>query len=632
MKIAQAVAIAAALMIGFTTASAQIPTASMSDAALRAEIARLGVSETKTLVKMRDGIGLATDIYRPREANTKAPVIFVRTPYNMNTLGGSDLRMTVEALRRGYAVIFQNERGRYLSQGKYKILGYPQTDGYDMLSWIASQPWSSGKVGTVGCSSTAEWQLALAAMDHPAHAAMIPQSAGAGIGRVGEYAEHGNWYRGGVPRTLFAVWIYGTDNPLRAQYPGDVTPEIRRRLAQYSDLNPAKPTVNWQQRTKTLPVSEWLTGLGEPRGTYEEFIDANGPADPYWYTNGSGLYHDNMGWGVPALHFNTWYDVSVGPNMAVYNHARAKGADAQVRDNQYVIVAPNPHCSYFGSPNARSGDRALGDTSFDYQGEVWKFWDRFLKGDQNAFPSSTPKVRYYSMGDNAWRSAGEWPPANATTTRMYLQSAGRANSVYGDGKLTFDAPPARQSADSFVYDPMAPVQTIGGGDCCNGGLVTAGAFDQRPVEVRNDVLVYSTEPLREAVTIAGFIDAILYVSSSAKDTDFAVKLVDVAPDGTAYILDDTILRARYREGFDKEVFMSPGGIYKLDLSAMTTANTFLPGHRIRIEITSSNFPKHVRNLNTGGRNEFETRGVVATNTIHHAGPNASYITLPIVRR
>ncbi len=632
MRVSKTVlAAAVALLMAAGASAQQTPLTSLSEAALKAEAARLGVQETKLLVKMRDGIGLSTDIIRPK-ADGKYPTIFIRTPYNMNVHGPSDQRLAVEAMRRGYAVIWQNERGRYFSEGKYKILGYPQTDGYDMLSWIAAQPWSNGKVGTLGCSSTAEWQMSLAAMNHPAHAAMIPQSAGAGIGRMGEYAEHGNWYRGGVPRTLFAVWIYGTDNPQRAQYPANLTPEERRRLSQYWDLNPAKPKVNWQERTKTLPVSEWLTGMGEPRGTYEEFIDAKGPADPYWYSKDSGLYHDDMAWGTPALHFNTWYDVSVAPNMAMYNHARAKGVDQETRDNQYVIVAPNPHCSFFGSPNAKVGDRSLGDTSFDYQGEVWKFWDRFLKGDANAFPSSTPKVRYYSMGDNAWRSADRWPPASATETKLYLHSNGRANSLYGDGRLAFEAPPARQPSDSFVYDPAAPVQTIGGGDCCNGGLVIAGPFDQRPIEVRQDVLVYSTEPLKEAVTVAGFIDAVLYVSSSAKDTDFAVKLVDVAPDGTAYILDDTILRARYRDGFDKEVFMSPGGIYRLDLSAMATANTFLPGHRIRVEITSSNFPKHIRNLNTGGRNEFEKTWVVATNTVHHAGANASYITLPIVRR
>jgi putative CocE/NonD family hydrolase len=202
--------------------------------------------------------------------------------------------------------------------------------------------------------------------------------------------------------------------------------------------------------------------------------------------------------------------------------------------------------------------------------------------------------------------------------------------VFGDGKLSFTAPGA-EPADSFVYDPKNPVQTIGGGDCCNGGVVVPGAFDQKPVEVRHDVLVYTSDVLTKPITIAGFVDAILSVSSDVKDTDFAVKLVDVAPDGTAYILDDTILRTRFREGYDREVFMEKGRTYKLDFTPMTTANTFLTGHRIRVEVTSSSFPKYARNLNTGGRNEFESESVIATNTIRHARSEASYIVLPILK-
>jgi putative CocE/NonD family hydrolase len=202
--------------------------------------------------------------------------------------------------------------------------------------------------------------------------------------------------------------------------------------------------------------------------------------------------------------------------------------------------------------------------------------------------------------------------------------------MFGDGRLSFTAP-GNEPADTFVYDPKNPVQTIGGGDCCNGGVVVPGAFDQRPVAARHDVLVYTSDVLTAPVTIAGYVDAVLHVASDVKDTDFAVKLVDVAPDGTAYILDDTILRTRFREGYDREVFMQKGRTYKLDFTPMTTANTFLPGHRIRVEVTSSSFPKYARNLNTGGRNEFETQGLVATNQVRHSRSEPSYIVLPIVR-
>jgi len=600
-----------------------------SPQALEAELNRRAVIERKVLMPMRDGIHLSTDIYRPKDAAGPVPTIFVRTPYNMNTLAGGGLRQAVEAVDRGYAYILQNERGRYFSEGKYEILGYPRTDGYDALTWIADQSWSNRKVGTLGCSSTAEWQLQLAATNHPAHAAMIPQASGAGIGRVGEFHEQGNWYRGGVPRVLFGVWLYNTDNPLRAQIPEDLDPQTRQRLSSYGDLDPKKPTVNWNEQVKHLPFAEMLTSLGEPPGANEELIARNLPDDPAWFKG--GLYHDNEKWGVPALWYDSWYDVSIGPNLALFNHATKAGVDAETRDNQYAIVGPNVHCAYAGlGPNYRSGDRQLGDTSFDTSGQMWAFFDRFLKGQADRFPSTTPKVRYYSMGENKWKEASQWPPKEVQEMRLYLHSSGKANSVFGDGKLSFTAP-GNEPADSFVYDPKTPVQTIGGGDCCNGGVVVPGAFDQRPVEVRHDVLVYTSDPLKEPVKIAGFVDAILHVSSDAKDTDFAVKLVDVAPDGNAYIIDDTIFRARFREGYNREVFMEKGKTYKIDFTPMSTANVFLPGHRIRVEVTSSNFPKFVRNLNTGGRNEFEKEGVAATNEVKHSRSAPSYLVLPVIK-
>jgi uncharacterized protein len=601
-----------------------------SQQALETELARRAVIEKKVLVPMRDGIHLSTDVYRPKVVpQSGVPIIFDRTPYNMNNLQGGQLRTVVEAIDRGYAYVLQNERGRYFSEGKYEILGYPRTDGYDALTWLANQTWSNKKVGTLGCSSSAEWQLQLAATNHPAHAAMIPQASGAGIGRVGEFYEQGNWYRGGVPRILFGVWLYNTDNPLRAEIPEGLDAKTRERLSRYSDLNPSKPPVVWNQQVKHLPFAEMLSDLGEPKGTFEDLI-ARLPNDPAWYKG--GLYHDNEKWGVPALWYDSWYDVSIGPNLALYNHATKAGVDEETRNNQYAIVGPNVHCAYSQlGPNFKSGDRALGDATFDTQGQMWAFFDRFLKGDTQRFPATTPKIRYYSMGENKWRTAEQWPPKAAQEMKLYFHSNGRANSMYGDGKLSFSEPSGSEPADTFQYDPRNPVQTIGGGDCCNGGVVVPGAFDQKAAEVRHDVLVYTSDPLKEKISVAGFVDAILHVSSDVKDTDFAVKLVDVAPDGTAYIIDDTILRARFREGYDKEVFMEKGKTYKLDFTPMTTANDFMPGHRIRVEITSSNFPKFVRNLNTGGRNEFETEGVVATNQVKHTKATPSYIVLPVIK-
>ncbi|MCJ8156991.1 CocE/NonD family hydrolase [Sphingomonas sp. LaA6.9] len=621
--------IVAAVAFGLATTALAQDYTSYSDEALARELAQRADTTMIAMVPMRDGVGLATNIYLPKGTRGPLPTILWKTPYNELSYKAATSRRALEAVKRGYAFIVQNERGRYYSEGEYEILGHPATDGYDTLDWIAKQPWSNGKVGTLGCSSSAEWQLQLAAQNHPAHKAMIPMASGAGIGKVGPFQEQGNWYTGGVPRTLFFVWLYGVDNPLRPQVPSELDQEMRSRLVQYNDLAAKKPEVKWPKQIATLPVDKILTSMGEPPATFERFI-ARTPADPAWRKG--GLYHDDMGWGVPALWFNSWYDVSIGPNMALFNHARAVKSDAEASAHQYAVIAPNPHCQFNKlGPDYSSGDRKLGDASFDVDGQVYGFFDRWLKGDTKAFPDSTPAVRYFAMGENHWKADSQWPPKAAKTVRMYLRSSGAANSVYGDGKLLRDAPPAVEAPDRYSYDPMNPTQTIGGGDCCNGGLVTAGAFDQRVIEARNDVLVYTSEPLTEPMEVSGFVNAVLKISSDAKDTDFAVKLVDVAPDGTAYILGDTILRARYRDGFDRPVMMEKDRVYTIRPSPITTSNTFQPGHRIRVEVTSSNFPKFVRNLNTGGDNERETKWVVARNAVHHAGDDASYIELPVVQ-
>ena len=596
---------------------------------LREELGELAEATRKVNVPMRDGVHLSTDVYLPKESPDGFPTVFWRTPYNYNTLSGARLVHALEAVSRGYAFVIQNERGRYFSEGEFEILGSPRTDGYDTLTWIAEQDWSNGQVGTIGCSSSAEWQLALAAMDHPAHAAMVPMASGAGIGRVGEFHEQGNWYRGGAQRTLFYPWLYWVDNPLRAQIPAGLDRETRERISAYNDLDTDKPEVDWKKHLAFLPIQDMLLDLGEPPGTFEELI-ARKPGDKRWYEG--GLYHDSEGWGVPAVWFNSWYDVSIGPNMALYSHARENGNDAEVRNNQFAVIAPVEHCKFWGlKEKTIVGERDMGDTRFDVTGEIYTFFDRFLPGGSGTVTGTTPKVRYFTMGANRWSEANDWPPESAEEMRLYLVSDGNANSLYGDGRLSFE-PPRAANTDRFVYDPMNPVQTIGGGDCCNGGTVIPGAFDQRVIEARADVLVYTSAPLEEPLEVSGFVDAVLSVSSDARDTDFTIKLVDVLPDGTAFIVDDTILRARYRDGYDKQVFMEDGEVYELDFTPMTTSIEFQAGHRIRVEVSSSSFPKYVRNLNTGGNNVDESEGVAATNTVHHAPDRLSYLVLPVVPR
>ena len=334
---------------------------------------------------------------------------------------------------------------------------------------------------------------------------------------------------------------------------------------------------------------------------------------------------------VPGLWMMTWYDVSVAPNLAAYNFVR-QSASPDVANEQYAIIAPVPHCSYKrAAEHTIVGERDLGDARLDYDALTFGWFDHFLKGEDNGLLGKTPKVRYYTMGLNKWQSSDTWPPMGAKPVTFYLTSSGQANSLSGNGGLVPAAPP-KDASDKFVYDPMNPVPTRGGGFCCMGADFKPGAVDQRPIEARDDVLVYSTGPLREGLEVTGPVEVTLYVSSDARDTDFTVKLIEVLPDGIAYNIDENIQRARYREGYDKPpVFMEKDKVYKIVFQPMQSSNYFAPGHELRVEISSSNFPRYDRNLNTGGNNYDESQGVIAHNQVHHSAQYPSAITLSVVK-
>ncbi len=607
------------------------------------ELQSVAIVERKLMVPMRDGKRMATDVYRPKDESKKYPAIFVRTPYNFNfwdVRNGAprDMSNELEAVKRGYAFVEMNERGHFFSEGNYDILGAPLSDGDDAFTWIARQPWSNGKVGAIGCSSTAEWQLAVAALGNPAFTTMIPQGFGAGVGRVGPYYEQGNWYRGGAFQMLFAAWIYGQQNQTRPMFPPNTSQEDLIRASRLFDLAPQMPPVDWSKALAHLPVMDIIKAVDGPRGIYADRmpVDTGGamiqrtPNDPAWYKG--GLWHDNMTINIPGFWFMSWYDVSVGPNLAAYNHVR-KTARPEVANQQYAVIAPTLHCAYKrASENTIVGERNVGDARLNYDDLTWAWFDHFLKGEKNGVLDAMPKVRYYTMGLNKWQSSETWPPQGARTMSLFLSSGGKANTAGGDGALT-NEPPATDSPDRFEYDPMNPAPSHGGNVCCAGNAITGGAFDQRKIEERPDVLVYSTEPLQEGMEVSGPIEATLYVSSDAKDTDFTVKLIDVYPDGRAYNLDETIQRMRYRNGYDKPpVWMEPGKVYKVTLQPMTTSNYFEAGHRIRIEVSSSNFPRFDRNLNTGGKNYDESRGVVARNAVHHSKQYPSEIKIAVVKK
>lgn len=599
------------------------------------KLKEIAIVDQKVMMPMRDGIRLATDIYRPK-GDKPVPVIFSRTPYNFNGWGDGEQRnnytAAYEAVSRGYAYIVQNERGRFFSEGEWEILGAPLTDGLDAFDWMAKQGWCNGSIGLIGCSSTAEWQMAVAALGHPALKAIVPQAYGAGVGRIGKYHEQGNWYRGGATQMLFISWLYGTQNDaIRPQFPKEATQEQLIRASRQFDLAPEREKIDWAKGLSHLPVRDIIKNVNGPEGIFNDMVKRK-PNDPAWYKG--GLYHDTMPFHVPAFWFVSWYDVASSPNLAMVNHIKEKAAiNKQVADNQYLVIAPTLHCSFTrATENTVVGQRSVGDARLNYNEQIYKWFDKWLKGETNDFNAKTPKVQYYTMGLNKWQQAETWPPAKAQMQTMYLHSNGRANSLYGDGKLTTVAPPKNSAIDGFTYDPHNPVTSYGGNVCCTGNAVTGGAFDQRVMETRNDILVYTSEPLTEDTEVSGFIEATLYVGSDAKDTDFTLKLIDVQPDGTAYNLDETIQRARYRDGYDKEVWMEKGKVYKLEMTPMSTSNLFKKGHRIRIEIAGSNFPRFDRNMNTGGNNYDEKEGVVANNLIYHNAQYPTQLRLPIVKR
>jgi len=598
------------------------------------KLKEIAVVDQKVMMPMRDGIRLATDIYRPKGPG-KYPVILSKTPYNFNQWidGKEAIRQyetAYDAVKRGYVYIVQNERGRFFSEGVWDILGTPTTDGYDAFSWISSQEWSNQKIGTIGCSSTAEWQMAVASLDHPAHTALVPQGFGAGVGKIGNLYEQGNWFRGGAQQMLFTSWLYSVQNDrVRPTFPVDITQEELIRVSRNFDLAPENPKVDWVTALKHLPVQDIIKNVNGPIGIYEDMIRRK-PNDQKWFQG--GLFHDNMAFTKPSYWFVSWYDVATTPNISLFNLLRDKSKFPEAADNQYLVIAPTLHCSFKrATENTIVGERSVGDARLDYDALTYSWFDYWLKGQENGVKNKLPRVQYFTMGSNKWQQSETWPPKEAVATPFYLNSNGKANSRNGDGVLTLSVPKT-DMPDQFSYDPANPVNSFGGNVCCIGNAIQGGSLDQQTMELREDILVYSTPPLTEDVEISGFIESVLFVSSDAKDTDFTLKLIDVYPDGKAYNLDETIQRVRYREGYDKEVFMEKDKVYEVKLSALSTSNFFPKGHQIRIEISSSNFPRFDRNLNTGGNNYDEKVGVIAKNKVHHSTKYPSRIILPMIKK
>ncbi len=586
--------------------------------------------EKSILVPMRDGVRLATDLYFPVGASGPLPVILIRLPYNKNTLVGFRRSGSLGHFfaGQGYVVAVQDMRGRFESEGLYTVSRADRDDGYDSIEWLSNQAWSTGKIGTYGCSYLGENQIMQAATRHPNHFAAVPQAAG---GSYGASNRPFGVIRGGVFELATGLgWFWSYGDKIFYRPPPGLSDTLRRSLSGGYQTLPNKPEIDFKEAFWHLPTVDILKHYGGPVTDYEDFL-SHPPGDPYWATLNYVLNDDHF--DVPALHVSSWFDGVPRETTLEFNLFRENAVSKRARDNQYMIMSPTAHCRSELMPdadNALVGELPVGDIRLDYMHIYVNWFDHWLKGEENGV-LDMPKVQYYLMGANEWRSAETWPVPDTEFTKFYLHSDGGANSRLGSGMLDVHKPSHAEPFDRFTYDPGNPVPSVGGPICCiSAEAAPAGSYDQSEVEMRHDVLVYTTPPLEYPLDVVGPIDVQLWVSSSARDTDFTVKLVDVYPDGTAYNIQEGILRARYREGYEKTVFMKEGEIYPLTVDLSVTANQFGQGHRIRIEVSSSNFPRSERNLNTGGNNYDETQWIVARNRIHHSNQYPSHILLPIV--
>jgi uncharacterized protein len=582
-----------------------------------------GVADSVSVVPvpMRDHVNLSATLIIPKGfALQRLPVILIRTPYTPESELGEPLAppLLSRLVKTGYVVAIVNDRGTQWSEGNYHWLKGANNDGYDILEWITQQTWSNGKVGTFGCSSSAESQAPLAMINHPAHKAMVEMAGATAVGVIPGYRDQGIFYHGGVPDLAWAWWYHRfglQDHPVM---PAGANQDTRTRIAASFSPEPVHGMPDFLELAGHLPSADILSASGVPRSEWDSLIRLN-PASPEW--NSFDFVRDGDRTTVPGLHIDSWYDViEAYPTVKMFQYLSGKSP------NQHLIMGPTAHCHMGTESESTSvGDREVGDGRFDYVTMISQWFDRWLKGDGTG--PALPPVQYYVLNSSQWKTADAWPPPGGKPVRMFLTSEGHANSANGDGHLRLGQPTAGAEADEFVDDPMRPVPSLGG-SCCSDKV----ARDQSDIEARQDVLVYTSDPLAETTRIVGDVNVTLSVSSSAPDTDFMVKLIDVDAEGHAYNLTDTAIRMRYRNGYQATESMHPGRTYSVTLTGMVTATDLLPRHRLRIEVASTNFPNYERNLNSGGRNFDESIPRVARNRVLHTARNASYIEYTVMPR
>ncbi len=578
-------------------------------------------------IAMPDGVRLSTDFYLPKNQTAPFPVILVRTPYGKDNFedptGATPGAMFFAS--RGYAVAVQDKRGKFESEGTYKYCAYDGPDSYATADWLRGQPFCDGNIGLYGCSYLGDTQLALAKMRHPAVKCMIPQCASM-IGSLrGHYTMGDTRLGGAFYLATYIRWFYERGSKLYYHPPADIAQDLFVRTAPLFRTNPLPPKIDYNAAAKTLPLVDMFKGLSAPPSDWRDVL-TKAVDDPWW--NDCGFLTDDDRIKIPALHVNSWFDVAIEDTIIVFDHIRRTAGSAVARDNQYLLISPSMHCgSEKLSGNDSVGELFVGDARLPYHRLYLDWFDHWLKGIDNGV-NRQPRVRFYLMGANEWRIADDWPVPDAEKHTLYLHSDGRANTRAGDGRLEVSTP-TTSNTDQFDYDPFDPVMTVGGAE--PPAYLRIAPRDQSEVEDRPDVLVYTSAQLERDLDVVGPIEVVLYVSSSAPDTDFTAKLIDLEPSGRALDLRDGILRCRYRESRAKESFLVPGRIYEIRISLQATAMRFAAGHHIRLEVSSSNFPKFDRNLNTGGNNWDEVTGQVAHNSVHHSPNHPSRLVLQTLR-
>jgi len=554
--------------------------------------------EQSAKVKMRDGVLLSANIYRPI-SDEKFPVLLERTPYNR----AGEAAIANELASHGYVVVIQDTRGRYESGGDFYPFRDESSDGYDTVEWAAQLDRSNGKVGMFGGSYVGATRM-LAAMAVPPHlVAIFPYVT------ASEYYDGWTYQNGALMQWFTSSWTSG------------LAVDTLRRQAE-SSQSPKE----W---VKTLPLGQYqILKTAEPPALAPYFRDwlAHERDDVFWQRWRVSDHYPEM--KVLGLHGGGWHDLFLKGSIKNYMGLHEKAATTEARAGQRLIIGPWAHAPT--SAEGKIGDVVFGKSAVvDLTAIALKWFDYSLKGISNEYSNSAP-VRLFIMGDNVWRDEQEFPLARTQYTRYYLHSLKGANSVTGDGVLN-QTPPSSERPDGFDYDPNNPVPTIGGRLCC-GRALPPGPADQRPNESRSDVLVFSSDRLTQDVEVTGFVSLELYASTSAVDTDFTALLVDVDETGYARFLTDGIVRARYRDGTAKATAVVPGEVYKYTIDLWATGNVFKAGHRIRLYVSSSNFPRFDRNLNTSELIANASRSVVAHQTIYHSDRYRSALILPLIPR